>query len=197
MVSPVTVQEVINLAVQDAKEWQSAQAAVASSARNLSAGPPSLPTFDNEKLVCFVDAAWDASTRNCGIAGVFKGREQGKFQSFKDSRRYVDSALITLVKLLKTKGSRTELNNILTDIYYFSSRLKACSFIIFLLYFDPKKRTPEACIHASTSPRPTRSEPMDGQCLTGLCPRPVLTPIKIPLAGFDHASSHLEPKADL
>ncbi|KAF3599993.1 hypothetical protein F2Q69_00037903 [Brassica cretica] len=109
MVSPVTVQEVINLAVQDAKEWQSAQAAVASSARNLSAGPPSLPTFDNEKLVCFVDAAWDASTRNCGIAGVFKGR----------------------------------------------------------------------------------------QCLTGLCPRPVLTPIKIPLAGFDHASSHLEPKADL
>ncbi|KAG2246753.1 hypothetical protein Bca52824_086381 [Brassica carinata] len=59
-----------------------------------SPGPPSLPTFDNEKLVCFVDAAWDASTRNCGMAGVFKGREQGKFQSFKDSRRYVDSALI-------------------------------------------------------------------------------------------------------
>ncbi|CAN7074363.1 unnamed protein product [Brassica oleracea var. botrytis] len=28
------------------------------------------------------------------MAGVFKGREQGKFQSFKDSRRYVDSALI-------------------------------------------------------------------------------------------------------
>ncbi|CAG7908967.1 unnamed protein product, partial [Brassica rapa] len=71
-------------------------------------------------------------------------------QSFKDSRRYVESALIaealavrkavleafmsnvdsllvlsdsqTLVKLLKTKGSRTELNNILTDIYYFGSR---------------------------------------------------------------------------
>lgn len=105
--------------------------------------------------MCFVDAAWDASTRNCGIAGVFKGSEQGKFQSFKDSRRY-DSAMIaealairkavleafisnadsllvlsdsqTLVKLLKTKGSRTELNNILTDIYYYSSRLKACSF---------------------------------------------------------------------
>ena len=86
--------------------------------------------------MCFVDAAWDASTRNCGIAGVFKGSEQGKFQSFKDSRRY-DSAMIaealairkavleafisnadsllvlsdsqTLVKLLKTKGSRTDL----------------------------------------------------------------------------------------
>lgn len=32
-----------------------------------------------------------------------------------------------LVKLLKTKGSRTELNNILIDIYYYSSQLKACS----------------------------------------------------------------------
>ncbi|KAG2306263.1 hypothetical protein Bca52824_026011 [Brassica carinata] len=64
-------------------EPMDAQAAVASSARNLSAGPPSLPTFDNEKLVCFVDAAWDASTRNCGMAGVFKGREQGKFRASK------------------------------------------------------------------------------------------------------------------
>ncbi|CAN7107167.1 unnamed protein product, partial [Brassica rapa subsp. narinosa] len=45
----------------------------------------------------------------------------------------VDSLLVlsdsqTLVKLLKTKRSRTELNNILIDIYYFSSLLKACSF---------------------------------------------------------------------
>lgn len=152
----VTAQEVITMAVQDAKEWQSAQDVGASSARNLSAGPPAPPSFENEKLVCYVDAAWDASTRNCGFAGIFKGSEQGKIQSFKDSRRYVESALIaealairkavleafmsnvdsllvlsdsqTLVKLLKTKGSRTELSNILTDIYYFGSRLKACSF---------------------------------------------------------------------
>ena len=83
-----------------------------------------------------VDAAWDASTRNCGFAGIFKGREQGMIQSFKDSRRYVESALIaealavrkvvleafmsnvdsllvlsdlqTLVKLLKTKWGLLE-----------------------------------------------------------------------------------------
>ncbi|CAN6837284.1 hypothetical protein Bca52824_047379 [Brassica carinata] len=148
------------MAVQDAKEWQSAQDVGASSARNLLAGPPAPPSFENEKLVCYVDAAWDASTRNCGFAGIFKGSEHGKIQSFKDSRRYVESALIaealairkavleafmsnvdsllvlsdsqTLVKLLKTKGSRTELSNILTDIYYFGSRLKACSFYVTL-----------------------------------------------------------------
>ncbi|CAF2272369.1 unnamed protein product [Brassica napus] len=87
-------QEVIKQAVQDAKEWQSAQDVVASSARNLSAVPPAPPSFEDEKLVCYVDAVWDASTRNCGFAGIFKGSEQGKIQNFKDSRRYVESALV-------------------------------------------------------------------------------------------------------
>uniref|UniRef100_M4EC13 RNase H type-1 domain-containing protein n=1 Tax=Brassica campestris TaxID=3711 RepID=M4EC13_BRACM len=107
--------------------------------------------WPRERPVCFVDAAWDATTRNCGIAGVFKGRETAQLTGFKEPRRAVDLALTRkvvmeaytanaeslvvlsdsqlLIGLLQTKSSRKELNNILTDIHHFSNRLSACSFI--------------------------------------------------------------------
>ncbi|CAN6987908.1 unnamed protein product, partial [Brassica rapa subsp. trilocularis] len=86
-----------------------------------------------------------------------KGRETAQLTGFKEPRRAVDSALTAealavrkavmeaytanaeslvvlsdsqlLIGLLQTKSSRKELNNILTDIHHFSSRLSACSFI--------------------------------------------------------------------
>lgn len=90
----LTTHEVITLAVLDAQEWQATQTEITPSSRNSPKEPPPLPNFENESLVCFVDAVWDATTRNCGISGVFKGREQEKYQGFKDSRRYIDLALI-------------------------------------------------------------------------------------------------------
>lgn len=152
----LTGQEVIRLAIQDAKEWEAAQEVVASAARNQPSDLPMPPSVENEKLVCFVDAAWDATTQNCGIAGVFKGQDHRRHQGFRESRRHVGSALVaealavrravleaftsnadslrvfsdsqTLVKILNAKSSLTELNNILIDVYYFSNRLKVCSF---------------------------------------------------------------------
>ncbi|CAN6803095.1 unnamed protein product, partial [Brassica oleracea] len=83
--------------------------------------------------------------------------EQGQQFSFKESRCQVDSALAAealairkavleayisndeslvvlsdsqvLIRILQTKSSRKELNNILVDIHHFSSRLTACSFL--------------------------------------------------------------------
>ncbi|KAL0732890.1 hypothetical protein Bca4012_009100 [Brassica carinata] len=112
----------------DAKEWQEAQL-IAPSVYSVTLGTsylprrsPPIPNYEEESLVCFVDAAWDSATRNCGFAGVFKGRDQQRYQDFKDSRSH------TLVKLINIKGARKEVNNILKDIYYYSSRLRACSF---------------------------------------------------------------------
>ncbi|KAL0800742.1 hypothetical protein Bca101_055917 [Brassica carinata] len=161
----LSAQEVVTLAILDAKEWQRAQTAqisIASPPRLTTKETPLIPNVEKERLVCFVDAAWDATTRNCGLAGVFKGRERDKQQDFQNTRRCVGSALVAealavreavlqafvtnaeslqvfsdsqiLVKLLKGKGSRKDLHNILADIYYFSNRLRTCTFFTFLAY---------------------------------------------------------------
>lgn len=151
-----SAQEIINLAIRDAKEWQAAQEVIGAKP-NVSCLPVIAPPLEEGSLVCFVDAAWDVTTRNCGFAGIFKGSVQGQQLNFKDSRRQVDSALTAealavrkavmeayisnaeslvvlsdsqvLIKILQTGGARKELNNILVDIHHFSSRLTACSFL--------------------------------------------------------------------
>ncbi|XP_056851708.1 uncharacterized protein LOC130500775 [Raphanus sativus] len=80
-----TAQEILSMAIKDAKEWQDAQGISAQKTTTSSNRLPVLPSFENESLVCFVDAAWDPATGCCGIAGVFKGQTQEKHPDFKEA----------------------------------------------------------------------------------------------------------------
>ena len=86
----LTAHKVITLAVLDAQEWQATQTEITPLSRNSPKEPPPLPKFEKESLVCFVDAAWDATTRNCGIAGVFKGVSR---RSTRDLRTQEDTLI--------------------------------------------------------------------------------------------------------
>ncbi|RID72173.1 hypothetical protein BRARA_C04078, partial [Brassica rapa] len=108
-------------------------------------------------LLCYVDGAWDAVSRNCGTGGIFSGEGSSAYpNSISDSRRFVSSALMaeclairsavmhaaslnikslmilsdsqSLVKLLKERGSVPALFGILFDIYHFSSLFDVISF---------------------------------------------------------------------
>lgn len=99
-------------------------------------------------MLCYVDGAWDATSRNCGTGGVFSGTVGQCPAPISDSRRFVSSAIMaeclairsavmhaaslnikslmilsdsqSLVKLVKERGSVPALFGILFDIYHFS-----------------------------------------------------------------------------
>ncbi|KAG2326859.1 hypothetical protein Bca52824_009587 [Brassica carinata] len=54
--------------------------------------PP--PTFQPGMLVCNVDAAWDATTRGCGIGGIFSGEAVRTLPIMTEAFSHVSSALM-------------------------------------------------------------------------------------------------------
>ncbi|WZY78541.1 hypothetical protein YC2023_024925 [Brassica napus] len=117
------------------------------------APPPPIPP---NMTVCNVDAAWDALSGNCGIGGVFSGSSCLQLDPLCESRSHVSSALmaeaitirsavmhaaslnvkslmimsdsLSMVKLVKGKGSFPALFGILFDIYHFSLSFDVISF---------------------------------------------------------------------
>ena len=107
-------------------------------------------------LVCNVDAAWDAKTGGCGIGGVFSGDNTRNLSTVSEAHNHVTSALmaeaiavhravstavysnvrslvvlsdsLSLVKLLKKRGTQPELFGIMFDIYHFVSYFDVISF---------------------------------------------------------------------
>ena len=153
--------EIIVKAISDAREWQDAQPSPP--LQDIPQAPnlllPNRRTFTPPQgtLLCLVDGAWDAVSRNCGTGGNFSGEGSSAYPNpISDSRRLVSSALMaeclairsavmyaallnikslmilsdsqSLVKLLKERGSVPALFGILFDIYHFSSLFDVISF---------------------------------------------------------------------
>ncbi|KAL0799496.1 hypothetical protein Bca101_054671 [Brassica carinata] len=158
-----TAQEIINKSIKDAKEWSSAQTEhveVSRLAPSTGSGPVRSvcppPSFQSGILVCNVDAAWNAASRQCGIGGVFSGDVAHALPTTSEVFTHVSSALmaeaiavhravslavysnvrslavltdsLSLIKLLKTREHRPELFGIMFDIYHFISFFDVITF---------------------------------------------------------------------
>ena len=154
--------EIILKSISDAREWQVAQYHIlqTSTQAPVCRGQPRSTAgleAGSRTVICNVDAAWDALSRNCGIGGMFSGWSPcPSLAPICESRNFVSSALmaealairsavmyaassnvkslmirsdsLSLVKLLKERGSVPALFGILFDIYHFSSSFDVVSF---------------------------------------------------------------------
>lgn len=154
--------EVINKSISDALEWQNTQISVSTinpvgqgPSRRSSVAPHLSPPPDT--VVCYVDAASDAGSGNCGLGGLFSGHQSAsRLPRLCESRPFVSSALmaealavrrvvmtatftnikrllilsdsLTLINILRNKESRSALFGIVFDIYHFSSYFDVISF---------------------------------------------------------------------
>lgn len=148
--------EVLNKALRDAKEWSGAQPL---NSPNLRASPssPRLENTNPSTLFCFTDGAWDAGSKKGGMGWLFKDKDGTIVAQGTDMKRYVSSALMaealalksallaatslgfldlrclsdssSLISLLTTDSSVTELQGILHDIRVLSSSFLSISFV--------------------------------------------------------------------
>ncbi|KAF8101811.1 hypothetical protein N665_0201s0126 [Sinapis alba] len=88
--------DVINKSIADAREWESAQANSATCNSSLQRSPAATwtPQTSPGHVVCYVDAAWDSISCNCGIGGTFSGPGAPVPSIINDSRPSVSSALM-------------------------------------------------------------------------------------------------------
>ncbi|RID48701.1 hypothetical protein BRARA_I05196 [Brassica rapa] len=154
--------KIVVKAISEAREWQSAQSPPLFRDTQLPPNPGKARVqhplqVRSGMLLCNVDGAWDAGTRNCGTGGVFSGGgPHACLPPISDSRSLVSSAFMaealairsavmyaaslnikslmilsdsqSLVKLLKERGSVPALFGILFDIYHFSLLFEFISF---------------------------------------------------------------------
>ncbi|KAL0727310.1 hypothetical protein Bca4012_023403 [Brassica carinata] len=146
-----SAQEIITKSIKDAKEWSAAQAEHGDGSR-LTDSAGAVPGV----MICNVDAAWNAATRQCGIGGVFSGDVEHVLPTTTEVFSHVSSALmaeaiavhravslavysnvrslvvltdsLSLINLLKTRGHRPELFGIMFDIYHFIPYFDVISF---------------------------------------------------------------------
>ncbi|CAG7877534.1 unnamed protein product [Brassica rapa] len=89
-------QEVVTLALREARNWQAAQFL-----KRPPAKPPQAKTAHQDPgrslagLVCLVDASWQASTRCAGMGWIYKDSTSGWSSSNTSNRSHVASALMS------------------------------------------------------------------------------------------------------
>ncbi|CAL9216766.1 unnamed protein product, partial [Arabidopsis halleri] len=146
--------EVLDKAISDARSWQMAQV-LPPKQRTPPASRVILPPLRKD-FVCFVDAAWIATSGNSGMGWVFHDYLGSSIHHGSSSRPFVPSALAaealavkqallsaldhelfhlqvfsdsqTLVRLLNAKESTVELRGILFDISFLRLRFISLSF---------------------------------------------------------------------
>ncbi|XP_013729746.2 uncharacterized protein LOC106433468 [Brassica napus] len=147
--------EVLNKAIRDAREWSWAQPLSTLKATTKLAPPPMICN-NPSILLCFTDGAWDVGSKKCGMGWTFKDNAGLLLAQGSDARGYVKSVLMaealalktaisaamylgflnlrclsdssSLISLLTTDSSVTELQGILHDICVLSCSLLSISF---------------------------------------------------------------------
>lgn len=89
-----TAEEVLNKAITDAREWQSAQADPSCPTLHSPTLQPRATEPPSTELACYSDAAWSTITKRCGIGGIFKGSSSLRIPNISFSRRFISSALM-------------------------------------------------------------------------------------------------------
>lgn len=144
--------------LQDARAWQAAQTNVKTPSLPQCVVPDtSLPAANSYAWSLFSDAAWEASTGNCGMGWVLRDSDSSFAERSSSHRRFVPSALVaealavkaalsaalsshvssiqihsdskTLISLLKTRGKDVALKGVLYDISVLARSFTSISFI--------------------------------------------------------------------
>lgn len=147
-------EETVAKAIFDAKVWHEAQVSL-SKPRAFKPPPPSSSRSD--AISCFVDAAWNASSRCCGMGWVIQDTSKDLSVRSSSHREFVSSALVAealamrsalvmaasitdidslavfsdsqvLVSLINSKGCVVELRSILYDISLLRQSFVSISF---------------------------------------------------------------------
>lgn len=173
LISPA---ETIQKAITEAKRWQSAKLQQVSQkpAPQPRLGTDATASVHSEALLCFSDAAWQASSRLGGMGWIIKDPLNSVFLQGSSSRPFVTSALVAealalkagiqaalasgvsrlacfsdckeLVLLLNSDGHANELDGILTDITLLGSSFLSISF-----HFVPRLENAQADLLAKTA----------------------------------------------
>lgn len=150
-------QEVVSLALREARTGQAAQNAILKPSDVIKGRKIPRPCGPSGTNICFVDAAWNATTRGGGFGCIFKDPcNNNILHQSSTNRCFVGSAFIaeaiavktgllkaitlglrtlsvwsdsqSLINILNTKKKSTEAQGILFDIEHLSSRLASISF---------------------------------------------------------------------
>ncbi|KAL0889743.1 hypothetical protein Bca101_013726 [Brassica carinata] len=153
-----TEEESILKALQDAKAWKVAQASIAKPSLPQHVVPSNfLQAVNSYTWSSFSDAAWDASSGNCGLGWQLRDAEGSCAESSSLHRRYVPSALVAealairaavsaaasshvssinvfsdskaLILLLNSQGQNVALKGILHDIHLLAQSFNSISFM--------------------------------------------------------------------
>lgn len=148
-------QEVVTLAIKEARSWQKAQSKSTPSAKPPPSKLPSPPPLLNQPQ-CYVDAAWISATNKGGFGWIFKDPVSGAVRSLSSNRSHVSSALVaealavkaalqdavslgltsvtfwsdskSLVSALSSQDKLVEIQGVLHDIHVMSESLTSNSF---------------------------------------------------------------------
>lgn len=145
-------------AIQDARAWRAAQTLVKKpSLPQFMVWTPYVPIANSYTWSVFYDAAWDSSTRNCGMGWQLCDANNSIIERSSSHRRFVPSALVVealavkaalvaavsshvssinlfsgcknLISLLHTQGQDVTLKGILHDIAMLASSFTSICFI--------------------------------------------------------------------
>ncbi|XP_010446224.1 PREDICTED: uncharacterized protein LOC104729021 [Camelina sativa] len=161
--------DVIQKAILEARNWQ--QALLIQPKKQTKRKPVEAIPIHPEACVCFSDAAWNATTKVCGLGWTIKNFTSGLTQQGSTSRPFVSSALVAealalkavitaalavrlvcnsdcqdLICLINSGGQATELDGILDDIRFLSLKFMS----IFYCYV-PRSENSEADALAKAS----------------------------------------------